>query len=174
MATIDQLSGLHNRMKIESLCNLELERAKRYRETFSVILIDIDRFKSINDIYGHNAGDMVIRALSCILLQSVRSIDEVGRWGGEEFLILFLPNTKIAQAYAIAEKIRINILNNDFGLDQVVTISTGVAQYEDSETIEKIVQQAMKDSIMRKITEETKYICTKITYIHKIHYAIIF
>jgi diguanylate cyclase (GGDEF)-like protein len=141
LATIDKLSGLYNRMKIETYCEMEIERAKLYNETFSLILIDIDYFKEINDTYGHNTGDRVIEQLSKILQTSVRRIDYVGRWGGEEFLII-LPKTTAQQAFHIAESIRVTIMENDFSSARNITISAGITEYMNGDTTEKIIQRA--------------------------------
>lgn len=141
LAATDKLSGLYNRMKIESYCEMEIERSKLYNETFSLILIDIDYFKEINDAYGHNTGDAVIKNISKILQESVRRIDYVGRWGGEEFLIL-LPKTTAQEAFDIAENIRTIIMQNDFSPVDSVTISAGIAEYLSGDTTDKIVQRA--------------------------------
>jgi diguanylate cyclase (GGDEF)-like protein len=141
LATIDKLSGLYNRMKIENYCEMEIDKVKRYNEVFSVILIDIDYFKEINDDYGHNIGDRVISSISKILQSSIRRVDYVGRWGGEEFLIL-LPKTTAQQAFQIAEKIRITIMEEDFSPAQNITISAGITEYMQGDTTEKIIQRA--------------------------------
>ena len=141
LATTDKLSGLYNRMKIESYCEIEIERSRLYNETFSVILIDVDYFKEVNDTYGHNIGDRVIENISKILRESVRSIDYVGRWGGEEFLII-LPKTTMKEAFNIAEEIRLSVMQNNFSPADHVTISAGIAQYETGDTTEKIIQRS--------------------------------
>ena len=141
LATVDKLSGLYNRMKIETYCDMEIDRAERYNEIFSMILIDIDYFKEINDAHGHNIGDRVISNISKVLQSSIRCVDYVGRWGGEEFLIL-LPKTTAQQAFQIAEKIRITIMEEDFSPAQNITISAGITEYIQGDTTEKIIQRA--------------------------------
>jgi len=141
LATVDKLSGLYNRMKIEMYCDMEIDRAERYNEIFSMILIDIDYFKEINDAHGHNIGDRVISNISKVLQSSIRCVDYVGRWGGEEFLIL-LPKTTAQQAFQIAEKIRITIMEEDFSPAQNITISAGITEYIQGDTTEKIIQRA--------------------------------
>ncbi len=138
LAIYDKLSGLYNRMKIESICKAELDRTLRYKEIFSIALIDIDDFKKINDNFGHNVGDRVIQQISDILQSAIRKTDCVGRWGGEEFLIL-LPQTEASSAFELIEKIRMVIAQNDFGLLKNITISAGVAEYKDDKAIETIV-----------------------------------
>lgn len=141
LATTDKLSGLYNRMKIEAYCLEEIERVRRYGGTFSIILLDIDHFKEINDTCGHNVGDHVIQKLAQIMSESVRSVDRTGRWGGEEFLIL-LPETGGEQAFGVAEHLRRHIEESDFSPACRVLISAGVAEYAPGDTIEKIVQRA--------------------------------
>ncbi len=153
LAIYDKLSGLCNRMKIESFCEAELDRALRYKEVFSIGLIDIDDFKKINDQFGHNAGDRVIQEISKIFQTSVRKTDHVGRWGGEEFLIL-LPQTEANNALELIEKIRKIVAQSDFGLPKNVTISAGVAEYRDDKTIETIVYCA--DKALYKAKREGK------------------
>lgn len=141
LASTDKLSGLYNRMKIESFCEIEIERSSLYNETFSVILIDVDYFKEINDTYGHNIGDSVIKNISKILQDSIRRIDYVGRWGGEEFVII-LPKTTMKEAFDIAEEIRLRVMHNNFSPADHVTISAGIAQYRSGDTTEKIIQRS--------------------------------
>ena len=105
LANDDLLSGLSNRRHFFQRCGQEVERVKRYRETISLVLLDIDHFKAINDSYGHPAGDEVIRALGLACRQVIRSVDTAGRLGGEEFALL-LPHTPLAAAREVAERLR--------------------------------------------------------------------
>src|SRR5206468_1484395 len=88
LAATDPLTGLANRRGCEQAITSEVSRAKRERKPLSCILIDIDRFKQVNDTFGHQAGDQVLRELSALLRRSVRAYDIVSRWGGEEFLLI--------------------------------------------------------------------------------------
>ncbi len=108
LSITDKLTKLYNRTKIDQLLADELKRAERYQEKFSLILIDLDDFKSVNDNYGHSVGDTVLQELSQLLTQSVRETDYVGRWGGEEFVAIS-PNTDMARAMQLAEKLRKSI-----------------------------------------------------------------
>jgi len=143
MATTDSLTGLYNRIKIKDLCETEIERVKRYGGTFSVIFVDIDFFKMINDSHGHHAGDMILQEFSKLLRQNIRNLDGVGRWGGEEFIII-LPETKIAQAIKVAEMLQSMITQFDFTTVQEVTASFGVSEFKDDDTTESIINRADK------------------------------
>ncbi len=104
MAIIDDLTGLYNRRKIQELFHREIMYARRYKQPLSMMMIDIDSFKSINDLYGHLAGDEYLRLLSDTLRKGIREIDYIGRWGGEEFVVI-LPNTDSAHAMHAAERL---------------------------------------------------------------------
>jgi diguanylate cyclase (GGDEF)-like protein/PAS domain S-box-containing protein len=104
-ATHDRLTGLINRARLEELLEYEHERVRRSGGSCALILLDIDHFKAVNDTYGHPAGDAVLRALADCLEQQLRRVDQVGRWGGEEFLLL-LPDTDEAGAATLAERLR--------------------------------------------------------------------
>jgi diguanylate cyclase (GGDEF)-like protein len=108
LATHDSLTGLLNRRALYDTARVELERAAREDSPVSFILLDVDHFKNINDQYGHLTGDQVLRLLADTLLQHKRSYDQVGRWGGEEFLVL-LPKTSLTDGYHVAERFRASI-----------------------------------------------------------------
>lgn len=128
-ATTDYLTGLSNRAKFDRLFNDELLRARRYHQTFSLVLVDIDHFKMVNDDYGHLVGDMVLKAFAQLLSQNIRQTDSVARWGGEEFIIL-CPNTDKDGAMQLAEKLRQVIQNYCFTTIGHKTASFGVATYD--------------------------------------------
>lgn len=134
----DQLTGLYNRRHLDAVLESNSQIAERYNIPFSVAIIDIDHFKQVNDVYGHQVGDYVLQTLSGILKRVCRSVDILGRWGGEEFLIL-LPNTEEDDAEIAAEKIRKAI--EMFPLENVgvKTASIGVSEYHDNlhETIKR-------------------------------------
>jgi len=106
LAMHDSLTGLLNRRAIEEHAENELELARRKNYPLSVILLDIDHFKSVNDQYGHSVGDQTLRHLAEILTRNQRQYDRIGRWGGEEFLVV-LSNTKISEAVLVAERLRV-------------------------------------------------------------------
>jgi diguanylate cyclase (GGDEF)-like protein len=129
----DSLTQVFNRRHMESLVHDEVERAQRYEQATALIILDVDYFKAVNDTYGHPVGDKVLRQVSDILSENLRQSDSLGRWGGEEFLIL-LPQINIAAATNVAEKLRIAIFSADFGLKEPVSISLGVADLQRGES----------------------------------------
>ena len=130
LAMHDGLTGLLNRRAIEEHAENELDLARRKNYPFSVILLDIDHFKSVNDQYGHSVGDHTLRHLAEILTSNQRQYDHIGRWGGEEFLVV-LSNTKISEAILVAERLRVATGEKNFSLEDgkclTVQISLGVA-----------------------------------------------
>ncbi len=128
----DSLSGLYNRRHIDEMIASDKDTTNT-DSTFSLILIDIDNFKAINDTYGHDHGDKTIIKISELLRKNVRGEDSVSRWGGEEFLI-FCPHTTIEEATFLAERIRHAIEKTSFNTTWQVTASIGVAQYSSTES----------------------------------------
>ena len=135
-ASHDKLTGLFNRNKFDEVYTKEIKRSKRYNNELSMIIFDIDDFKLVNDNYGHQIGDEVLKEIAKIILNKVREQDINVRWGGEEFLIL-LPETNLTGAATVASKIRIAIKEHLFSKNNLkITASFGVSQLlsEDSET----------------------------------------
>lgn len=129
LATLDQLTGINNRRNIFKILNENLQMFKRYKKEFSAIMIDIDNFKEINDNYGHQVGDKVLMTIAKLIKSELRVPDEVGRYGGEEFLVL-LPFTNLSKAFRCAERIRLKIERfNIPDIDRKVTVSLGVGEY---------------------------------------------
>lgn len=129
IATTDTLTKLYTRRHFFSILEKEIEKADRYNFTVSMIMLDIDHFKEINDTYGHLAGDNILKHLGILLKNSVRSSDYVGRFGGEEFVIL-LPGTDLEGAYQTAEKIRKSCGNHEVsGIS--FSVSLGVASFHE-------------------------------------------
>ncbi|NLK45570.1 MAG: GGDEF domain-containing protein [Treponema sp.] len=131
----DTLTGLFNRRGIEPRIEYELNRKKRFGGSVSLLMVDIDFFKHVNDTYGHDIGDNVLVKVSETLLDHRRSTDLVSRWGGEEFLIL-LADTEENRAILIAEKIRIACSNIRFSETNNITVSIGVAEVKQDESFE--------------------------------------
>ena len=132
MATTDELTGLRNRRHFSEAVRNELERAHRYQEFFSLLMLDIDFFKEINDKYGHGGGDEVLRHFARLLKKDLRQMDITGRVGGEEFSII-LPHTDLGGAYTIAERLRQNIEATPAvyqGNWIFFTVSIGAASYQ--------------------------------------------
>ncbi|MBU0721401.1 diguanylate cyclase [bacterium] len=140
MATTDRLTGAYNRHRFEELFMDELARTKRYNRPLSLIMFDIDHFKMINDSYGHDVGDKVLRDISTLSKSEIRSHDIFARWGGEEFLIL-CPETNVENSCKLAEKLRFQIETYAFENIPKVTASFGVTQLRPEETIESILKR---------------------------------
>ncbi len=141
LATIDTLTGLPNRRRLEEACQIQMARVKRHGEKLSVIMIDVDKFKSVNDTYGHQAGDLVLQTVAHVLDATVRESDFVGRWGGEEFMVL-CPATKLSDAGIVAEKLRAAIAAHEFPVVGTKTASFGVAELATGEKLEHAVERA--------------------------------
>jgi len=150
LATIDDLTHLYNRRYFFVRFHQELERARRYQRPLSCLILDIDHFKVVNDTYGHLTGDQVLQDIAQILQKQCRQSDLIGRYGGEEMIIL-LPETDAAGALAIAERIREAIRAhetvNGQGQPIRVTVSIGVANFQGSELAglndtDRIIQHA--------------------------------
>lgn len=145
LSITDKLTEIYNRAKLDKTLQEEFNRSKRYKTEFSVILIDIDFFKKVNDTFGHQIGDDVLKESAQVLKDSIRLTDVLGRWGGEEFLIIS-PQTNLEGAVKIAEHINNAIKLYKFKTyPNKVTMSIGVASYfEDMSKIEEILLNADK------------------------------
>jgi diguanylate cyclase (GGDEF)-like protein len=131
LSTIDGLTGLRARRFVDELLNIEFLRARRYRTSLVVLMADIDHFKRVNDEYGHVAGDHVLRGVAEVLRCMTRSTDVVGRYGGEE-LIVIGPQNSASGATVLAERMRETVEAGRFGVGDRklgVTVSIGVAEY---------------------------------------------
>ena len=136
ISVLDGLTNIYNRRFLEQRLLEEVAYSKRYTKPLSVVLLDIDFFKPLNDTYGHQAGDFVLKNVSAILSQALREYDVVARYGGEEFAIV-LPTTPKQKAASIAERLRLSIAERDFRFkDEVIkcSISLGVASFPDDGT----------------------------------------
>ncbi len=133
-ATHDFLSGVYNRAAITELLNREVSRCARSGQKMTVMMVDVDHFKSINDTYGHPAGDEVIKELTRRISSALRTYDAVGRLGGEEFLIL-TPNCDLNEAMGVAERLRQSVANEMMVVGELaipVTVSVGVSAVEEN------------------------------------------
>lgn len=137
----DGLTQIYNRRKISEKLNEEYLRAQRYNGIFSVILADIDWFKSINDNFGHPTGDKVLYEIAQLIKHSLRITEYVGRWGGEEFFIV-LPNTNAADAYILSERIRNSIADTVFLTTRQITCSLGITEHIQNNSLEDIISRA--------------------------------
>jgi len=146
MAMIDSLTGLYNRRQLYNLGQIEFSRACRYNHSISVIMLDIDLFKKVNDVYGHIIGDQVLQQIANRCRSVLRTSDIIGRYGGEEFVIL-LPETSIHHAQNIANRIRLLVLDRPIMTDRgevSVSVSLGISSMEGDcdSRLEWVIDQA--------------------------------
>lgn len=147
LSITDKLTGLFNRAKLDATLEQEHARSSRYGRGFSLLLMDIDHFKEVNDNLGRLAGDKALSEIGMILLEHSRHVDTAGRWGGEEFLIV-CPETTAGQARIIAEKIRQVIEEHRFPAGITLTCSFGVTEFQNGDTVTGIIRRA--DSALYK------------------------
>ena len=145
LVNIDSLTGLFNRRAILQKLNEQLMQTRRYKEDYSVLMLDIDHFKRINDQYGHITGDDVLEKVATLLQKRIRDTDAVGRYGGEEFLIT-LPKTDPSNALYVAERIRKSIMETSMkdisGNVFSITVSQGLATYREGDDSNSIIARA--------------------------------
>jgi two-component system cell cycle response regulator len=162
MATTDALTGLLNRRAFLESTNREVARTRRYGDKLSVVLLDVDHFKHINDKRGHAAGDVVLSAVGKLLNGALRTCDIVARWGGEEF-VLVLPSTGLEGAAQTAERVR-ELLEHasikDANGDPIpVTASFGVASYAIGESLEQVIDRADRAMYLAKSGGRNRVVC---------------
>ena len=146
LASTDALTGVSNRRYIMKLAELELVRCRRNNSPLCMSMMDIDHFKTINDTLGHQVGDQVLRHLAAAIMQNSRSYDAIGRYGGDEFIILF-PSTKLEDALIALERLRASILEGDYASceDAKYTISIGltvVYPHQHDISVEDLIKKA--------------------------------
>ncbi len=128
-AKMDEMTGVFNYRTFRNVLNREVGRAKRYKKPLSLLMVDVDHFKSVNDTYGHQTGDRVLQGVAKLLRESRREVDTVARYGGEEFAMI-LPETDEAGAVRMGERLRGLIGETNFITDRVITMSVGVASLD--------------------------------------------
>lgn len=141
LAATDPLTNLYNRYKFIELYTTEAHAMTQRQQPLSLLMLDVDYFKQINDNHGHNVGDDVLTDMAKLIKSTVRNIDIVSRWGGEEFVVL-LPTVDIDQAKIISEKLRVNIAKHLFSDNLNVTISIGIHQIDEHDSIEETISKA--------------------------------
>ncbi|MBI2451748.1 GGDEF domain-containing protein [Candidatus Pacearchaeota archaeon] len=140
IATHDEKTGLYNHIFFKEVFGFELEKAKRGKP-LSLIIVDIDFFKKVNDTYGHLTGDKILKRVAQVLENKLRKYDVVARFGGEEFFVM-LPNTLLNKAKQIAERLRRSMLSDNYLKKYKITISLGVSEYEQKDNFEKFSKRA--------------------------------
>ncbi|HZF69326.1 MAG TPA: diguanylate cyclase [Sulfuricurvum sp.] len=160
LSNIDHLTKAHNRRSIERVLSKELNRAKRYEKPLSIIMIDLDDFKHVNDLYGHNTGDTVLKNTAKIIQGMIRESDYFGRWGGEEF-VLIVTETPIEKAAIVAEQIRKAINTHDFSEPSSVTCSIGIAQMRTGDNATEVVAKADSALYQAKNSGKNKVVLYK-------------
>jgi diguanylate cyclase (GGDEF)-like protein len=137
----DPLTQIYNRRKLFELLEMEIRKSKRHQRPLSVILFDLDHFKSVNDTYGHDRGDQILKTTTSIVSDTIRKTDISARYGGEEFIVV-LPETGLEGAAALAEKMRSNIEQYSDPDTGMVTISAGVAEFRSEDTGATLIKRA--------------------------------
>lgn len=161
MAKIDSLTGIYNRRYLDSRLAEEIERSRRHGNPLSILLLDIDHFKKINDTHGHLCGDYALRKISELLQELVRTSDILGRYGGEEFCCI-LPETPFEQAIVLAERCREQVAASPFSCtDQQtsMTISIGVTAMHRDDTLDSIIKRA-DDALYQAKREGRNRVCS--------------
>jgi diguanylate cyclase (GGDEF)-like protein len=134
----DALTGINNRRYFDDKLAELLNIALRYERPLSLIMFDIDRFKDINDAYGHETGDIVLKELSAVVKKELRNADFFARYGGEEFMVM-APETPLSTAKELAERLRLKVEKHDFNIEQPVTCSFGVTEVKEGDTSQSII-----------------------------------
>jgi polar amino acid transport system substrate-binding protein len=144
LASIDSLTSIYNRYMLDTVLTHQIEIADRYRKMLSVIFFDIDRFKAINDRFGHSVGDEVLIRLAQLVSRSIRGSDIFGRWGGDEFMII-LPESSLRQARRLARALDRLIREYDFDPVEEVSCSFGVVAYRFGDTVKSLLARADRE-----------------------------
>lgn len=155
---VDELTGVYNRKFLEFQLNNSINETKEFNNTFGILFIDIDHFKSINDTYGHNTGDGVLQVIANTIRLNLRPEDIIGRWGGEEFIAIIKTNS-IDVLKEIAERIRQLVENSSYknnNLSIHVTISLGGTIFDGSDSLKALIEKADKNMYISKHSGRNK------------------
>lgn len=140
LATTDSLTGIANRREFTAILARELDRAKRYGASLSLAMYDLDYFKRVNDTFGHDVGDDVLQAVTGLVKENIRTVDVVGRWGGEEFMVL-MPESDMQAARNASEKLRLAIAGHHFNKVGNLTVSFGATALEPQDDINSLLKR---------------------------------
>jgi diguanylate cyclase (GGDEF)-like protein len=163
IATTDELTGLYNRREIMRILDIEISRVFRQQTPLSIMMLDLDHFKAINDQYGHQTGDVTLQNAAASISQGIRKTDAIGRIGGEEFLII-MPDTTIESAYDHADRIRQTLAMQKAAdtAEQGCTASIGVAQFLQDDTLKSFIQRA-DETLYRAKAEGRNRVCRSLS-----------
>jgi diguanylate cyclase (GGDEF)-like protein len=150
IASTDSLTKVYNRSKYSEIAEREIERAKRFKLSLSIIMFDIDNFKRVNDTYGHLTGDQVLKSLVTLVQEEIRKIDILIRWGGDEFICI-LPETNLEGAARLGERIRLLIAEYKFVNIGKVTLSMGISQVIEGDTEHTLLKRADEEMYKAKM-----------------------
>jgi diguanylate cyclase (GGDEF)-like protein len=149
MAETDPLTNIYNRRKFSRLLDQEIQRVERYDRFLSIVILDIDHFKSVNDTYGHDTGDFVLRRITELIKENIRVTDILARYGGEEFVVI-LPETSIKGAIRQMERMRKTIERTSFDGVGNLTISAGITSYMGGDSCKSMITRADKALYLAK------------------------
>ena len=141
MSIVDELTGIYNRRKVIEVIQESINYSKRYSAPFCIAILDLDHFKKINDKYGHNVGDNVLKEFTKILQRELRTTDILGRWGGEEFIII-APNTSENGMLLLIERLRNLVEKYKFEMIEKITFSAGIKLFIDEKSYSEIIEKA--------------------------------
>ncbi len=160
LASTDVLTGLYNRYKFSELFLFEHQLMLRQNSKMSLLMLDIDFFKHVNDTYGHDVGDKVLVEVSNSILQTLRNVDIIGRWGGEEFVML-VPTADLTMATGLANNIRTTIAKKKIDIAKQVTVSIGVTQVQEDDTLQSALKRADNALYIAKESGRNKVVSQK-------------
>ncbi|MCH8493529.1 MAG: GGDEF domain-containing protein [Idiomarina sp.] len=149
ISTIDKLTGIYNRAKLDDVLEQHIELMDRSEQPLSIMLLDLDHFKVVNDQFGHLQGDKVLQEVTKVIRGTIRKTDQFGRWGGEEFMLI-CPNTNAENAARLAEKLRIAVQDFDWQFAVPITISIGIAEITARQSSVEALQAADKALYLAK------------------------
>jgi len=157
-SSYDSLTGLPNRMMFEKALNARFEEMQRNKRAFGIAFIDIDNFKTINDTYGHNIGDLVLQMVAKKLNSALRPYDVIGRWGGEEFIVI-VPHVDREQLHAVSSRLRSMVERASLFTGESVikvTLSVGATLSKMDDTIDSLIKRADKLMYISKTTGKNR------------------
>ena len=156
-ATHDEKTGLYNNKFFENILSMEIEKAQRGYQSLSLLIIDIDFFKKINDVYGHVKADEFLKKLASVIKKQLRKSDIAARCGGEEFFVLF-PETSLAKAKKTSARLRSAIKSDPVLKKHGITVSGGLASYKKKDTQKSLKERADKALYQAKNTGRDKFV----------------